>query len=217
MSEKPPPRHTPAHRSMQTPTAVVAPRSVSAQAGFTLVELMVVIVIVGVLVSLVRLNIDGIDQRKAMQVREMLILDLKKINREANDQARVYALQTQASSNVSPYQYRIVEYKAAKPLGQQDTRQPSSAQLASGGTQRWSELRQFQSRELPDRVSLQIAAQQQRFEGANNSDLLGENAPSLIWFGNGEAKPVTIQVYYGQTPVGAPIQVDYLGKIDAET
>lgn len=213
MSDKPPPAHL--------ATLKRRARSTSRQAGFTLIELMVVIVIVGVLVSLVRLNVDGIDQRKAMQVREMLILDLKKINREANDQARVYALQTQAISNVRPFQYRIVEYNVATAAQQGRTQSgnhsQSSGPVQSGQAPRWSDVRQFQTRELPDQVSLQVVAQQQRFEGANNTDLLGENAPTLIWFGNGEAKPVTIQVYYGQTPVGAPIQVDYLGKIDAET
>lgn len=219
MSAKPPPRQS-RSRDQRMPVAIGVrmPRSASSQAGFTLVELMVVIVIVGVLVSLVRLNIDGIDQRKAMQVREMLILDLKKINREANDQARVYALQTQASSNVSPFQYRVIEYTAARPLGSQPgVAQQRLAQQSSTQMQRWSNASQFQPRELPDQVSLRIEAQSQRFEAANNRDLLGENTPSLIWFGNGETKPVTIQVYYGQTPVGAPIQVDYLGKIDAQT
>ena len=41
--------------------------------GFTLIELMVVIVIMGILASLVMLNIGGVDQRKAMQAREFLI------------------------------------------------------------------------------------------------------------------------------------------------
>ena len=43
--------------------------------GFTLIEVMVVIVIVSIVASLIVLNIDGVDQRKAMQVREMLLLD----------------------------------------------------------------------------------------------------------------------------------------------
>ena len=80
------------------------------QTGFTLVEVMVVIVIMGILMSLVMLNIDGMDLRKAMQQRELLILDLKKINREANDQARVYALRVDQATNVHAFQYRVIEY-----------------------------------------------------------------------------------------------------------
>lgn len=69
--------------------------------GFTLIEVMVVIVIVSIVASLIVLNIDGLDQRKAMQVREMLLLDLKQINREANDQARIYAFDIQNVTDVS--------------------------------------------------------------------------------------------------------------------
>ena len=60
--------------------------------GFTLIELMVVIVIMAIMASLILTNINGIDQRKAMQAREVFILDLHQINREANDQARILAL-----------------------------------------------------------------------------------------------------------------------------
>jgi general secretion pathway protein G len=51
--------------------------SLRLQQGFTLIEIMVVIVIMTVMASLVVLNIGGIDQRKAMQARELFILDLK--------------------------------------------------------------------------------------------------------------------------------------------
>lgn len=45
--------------------------SSSAHYGFTLIELMVVIVIIGIMASLVVMNLNGIDQRKAMQAREV--------------------------------------------------------------------------------------------------------------------------------------------------
>ena len=51
--------------------------------GFTLIEVMVVIVIMSIMASLVVLNIGGVDQRKAMQTREVLLLDLQRILREA--------------------------------------------------------------------------------------------------------------------------------------
>ena len=50
---------------------------------------------------------------------------------------------------------------------------------------------------------------------ARNDDLTQENAPKLIWLGNGEAKPVRIQFYYANEPVGAEIEIDHLGKINA--
>ena len=45
------------------------------QKGFTLIEVMVVIVIMTIMTSLVVLNIGGVDQKKAMQARELFLLD----------------------------------------------------------------------------------------------------------------------------------------------
>lgn len=177
--------------------------------GFTLVEVLVVIVIMSILMSLVTLNIGGMDMRKAMQQRELLVLDLRKINREANDQARVYALRTDAATDVHPFQYRIVEYVAP-----QNT--PAATSTALINTQdKWQVLKQFPVRELPEKVSFQVESQEQNYPMARNNDLLGEQAPKVIWFGNGEAKPVRIQMYYEQKAIGAPISIDYLGKVDA--
>ena len=69
-------------------------RFVNPRSGFTLIELMVVIVVIAILASLILLNISGVDQRKAMQAREFFILDLKKINKESVDQSRIFALLT---------------------------------------------------------------------------------------------------------------------------
>lgn len=182
------------------------------QAGFTLIEIMVVIVIVGILASLITLNMGGIDQRKALQSRELLVLDLKKINREANDQARIYALQTQAASNVAPFQYRLIEYQKQKmPTLTANQIIPEMASY------QWQDAPEFAVRQLPEQVSFVIEAQQAHYAENTQTDLLRPDAPTLIWFGNGEAKPVTIQVYYAQRPVGEPITIDYLGKVDAQS
>lgn len=176
--------------------------------GFTLIEVMVVIVIISIVASLIILNLDGIDYRKAMQARELLLLDLKQINRESNDQSRIYALNFQNATDVADAQYGILEYSAPKTNTESNTRVVERKP--------WTEVAEFQKRTLPDRISFQIQSEQHDFQNANNTELLGNNAPKLIWFGNGEAKPVTIQMYYDQKPVGDVIRVDYLGKVDAE-
>lgn len=182
------------------------------QAGFSLIELMVVIVIVGVLASMVVVSLDGMEQRKAMQVRDVLVMDLKKITREANDQARVYALQTQAATDVSPFRYAVVDYqpRATDALNRNTVAAAPTWQLAA----------QFAQRELPPQVSLHIEpsedARPQSYLATAPSALVGERAPKMVWFGNGETQAVTIQVYYAQTPIGAPVVVDYLGRIDAQ-
>lgn len=177
------------------------------QTGFTLVEVMVVIVIMGILMSLVMLNIDGMDVRKAMQQRELLVLDLKKINREANDQARVYALRIDPPTDVHAFQYRVIEYYKPQSV---DANTMSLTQADP-----WRELKQFPLRELPEKISFRVENQEHNYAQASNSELLGDRAPKIIWFGNGEAKPVQIQMYYANQAIGAPILIDYLGKVDA--
>ena len=81
--------------------------SLRLQQGFTLIEIMVVIVIMTVMASLVVLNIGGIDQRKAMQARELFILDIKRINKQSADQSKVFALNFQNATDVSPFTYNL--------------------------------------------------------------------------------------------------------------
>ena len=54
------------------------------------------------------------------------------------------------------------------------------------------------------------------FAKANNQDLLGGKAPQLIWFGNGEVKPVRIQFYYQQQAIGHALELDHLGKVNED-
>lgn len=169
--------------------------------GFTLIEVMVVIVIMSIMASLVVLNIGGVDQRKAMQAREVLLLDLQRILREANDQSRILALDVQAATDVSPFRYGIVEYRSPHqsepPLNQQ----------------KWQSYAEFKLRNLPEQVSLRIQSLEPGYSKAQNRDLTEANAPKLIWLGNGEVKPVRIQFYLEDREVGHPIEIDHLGKV----
>jgi prepilin-type N-terminal cleavage/methylation domain len=169
--------------------------------GFTLIEVMVVIVIMSIMASLVVLNIGGVDQRKAMQAREVLLLDLQRILREANDQSRILALDVQAATDVSPFRYGVVEYRALNPA------EPTLNQ------QKWQSYAEFNLRNLPEQVSFRIQSLEQRYNNAQNRDLTEANAPKLIWLGNGEVKPVRIQFYLEDRVVGNPIEIDHLGKV----
>lgn len=179
------------------------------QSGFTLIELMVVIVIIAVVASLVVFNVEGVDQRKAMQAREVLMLDLKQIQRESSDQGRIYALKISPATDVSDFKYALVEYHDKTV----DLANPSKRMA---NEKKWTEVQDFSVRTLPSRVSFNITAQEHQFNNATNTDLIGRNAPDLIWLGNGETKPVAIQMYYDQKPVGELIRLDYLGQVSDE-
>lgn len=173
------------------------------QKAFTLIEIMVVIVIMTIMASLVVLNIGGVDQRRAMQAREMFILDLKKINKEATDQAKVFALNTQNATDVAPFSYNLFEYH------------DQSREQIQQADRTWQLYKEFKTRQLPDRVSFSIQSlDTATYNKAKNEDLLGGKAPQLIWFGNGEVKPVRIQFYYEQQPIGHELELDHLGKVD---
>lgn len=175
------------------------------QQAFTLIEIMVVIVIMTIMASLVVLNIGGVDQRRAMQAREMFILDLKKINKEATDQAKVLALKTQNATDVAPFSYNLFEYH------------DQSLEQIQQANRTWQPYPEFKPRQLPDQVSFSIQSLDgENYSKAKNEDLLGGKSPQLIWFGNGEAKPVRIQFYYEQQPIGHELELDHLGKINEQ-
>ncbi|MEN3980052.1 type II secretion system protein [Acinetobacter sp. CWB-B33] len=175
----------------------------SSMRGFTLVELMVVIVIMGIMASLVMMNIGGTDQRKAMQAREVFLMDVQKILRESNDQSRILALNAQAATDVAAFQYDVREY-----LPKQNT------ESLLNQNNNWQNYKDFPMRLLPEHVTFSIQPLERRYENANNSELLNQNAPKLIWLGNGEVKPVRIQFYFEERPVGNEIEIDHLGKIN---
>ena len=180
--------------------------SPSSVRGFTLVELMVVIVIMGIMASLVLLNIGGTDQRKAMQAREVFVMDLKRILRDANDQALILALQQNAGTDVNTQSYAVQEY-----LPEQKRVENSILNQNN----KWQNYKDFETRVLPENVSFTIQPLDQQYENANNDDLLNTNAPKLIWLGNGEVKPVRIQFYFEERPIGNEIEIDHLGKVNA--
>lgn len=182
---------------------IASPSSVR---GFTLVELMVVIVIMGIMASLVLLNIGGTDQRKAMQAREVFVMDLKRILRDANDQALILALQQNAGTDVNTQSYAVQEY-----LPEQKRVENSILNQNN----KWQNYKDFETRVLPENVSFTIQPLDQQYENANNDDLLNTNAPKLIWLGNGEVKPVRIQFYFEERPIGNEIEIDHLGKVNA--
>ena len=168
--------------------------------GFTLIELMVVIVIMGIMASLILTNLNSVGRREAMQAREVLLMDLQIINQQANDQARILALQPLAATDVASFRYQLVEY-------QQGTTNIDASQ-------KWQQFPDFKTRSLPDRVSFQIEPLDDLPQNISQPDLMGTDTPQLIWFGNGEAKPVRIQFYFEQKALGAEIEIDHLGKVN---
>ena len=190
------------------------------QQGFTLIEVMLVIVIMAVMASLIVMNVQGVDQRKVMQARELLVLNLKKIRLESADQGRILGLLIQPATDIAPAQYEVVEYRPQANSDNSNQSKLNQSQFnpnqprGARDQYRWQLATDFDSQTLPEQSSVQI----QSLDHQLNLDALKQNdaLPQIIWLGNGEAVPVRIQLYLQQQQVGDAIVLNRLGAVSDE-
>lgn len=187
---------------------MVKPQSSIRQHGFTLIEVMLVIVIMAVMASLIVMNVQGIDQRKVMQAREMLILDLQKIRLEAVDQGRVLGLVFLPATDVAPAAYQVLEY-VAKPS--EDERQQFE-EMYTPKEYVWRIAEDFKIKNLPEQSALEIKMLDQT-QALERLELAQGKRPELIWLGTGEVLPARLQLFLQQHPIGDAIELNRLGLL----
>lgn len=187
---------------------MVKPQSSIRQHGFTLIEVMLVIVIMAVMASLIVMNVQGIDQRKVMQAREMLILDLQKIRLEAVDQGRVLGLVFLPATDVAPAAYQVLEY-VAKPS--EDERQQFE-EIYKPKEYVWRIAEDFKIKNLPEQSALEIKMLDQT-QALERLELAQGKRPELIWLGTGEVLPARLQLFLQQHPIGDAIELNRLGLL----
>ena len=185
------------------------PHFYTQQDGFTLIEVMLVIVIMAVMAGLVVMNLDGIEHRKALQAREILIMDLQKIRLESIDQGRILGLVPLMASDVAPSGYQVVEY--VKQSVKQNTN--TSLMLSPPSQYVWQPANDFKMQTLPADSYLTI----QMLDHGLSLDALKtqqqQNLPAIIWLGNGETLPARLQLFVQQQAVGDAVDVNRLGTI----
>lgn len=187
---------------------MVKPQSSIRQHGFTLIEVMLVIVIMAVMASLIVMNVQGIEQRKVMQAREMLILDLQKIRLEAVDQGRVLGLVFLPATDVAPAAYQVLEY-VAKPS--EDERQQFE-EIYTPKEYVWRIAEDFKIKNLPEQSALEIKMLDQT-QALERLELAQGKRPELIWLGTGEVLPARLQLFLQQHPIGDAIELNRLGLL----
>lgn len=187
---------------------MVKPQSSVRQHGFTLIEVMLVIVIMAVMASLIVMNVQGIDQRKVMQAREMLILDLQKIRLEAVDQGRVLGLVFLPATDVAPAAYQVLEY-VVKPS--EDERQQFE-EMYTPKEYVWRIAEDFKIKNLPEQSALEIKMLDQT-QALERLELAQGKRPELIWLGTGEVLPARLQLFLQQHPIGDAIELNRLGLL----
>lgn len=189
------------------------------QQGFTLIEVMVVIVIMGIVVSLIVINIQGVDQRRTMQVKDQFALELQKIARESVDQAKVLGLKVYPATDVRDAQYEVFELATVQDVTLQN---PLLAAMPSQARYTWQPSPLFRKGELPAHVNIVIEQAQQTGHSSHQFNLRAASTQlplqemQMLWLGNGEVQASTIHFYYAQQSIGSPLHVDYLGRVQDE-
>ena len=190
------------------------------QRGFTLIEVMVVIVIMGIVISLMVMNIQGIDHRRTLQFKEQFAWELQRIGRESVDQGKILGLKLYPATDVSSARYQVLELKPRQ-IDANDPAQRYAFSNEQAARYEWSESALFPMVNLPDQVSINIEAnrfdqidRQQAWQDADRVIPLQDI--SMIWLGNGETRPSQVRFYYQQQALGTPLQVDYLGQVHEE-
>lgn len=194
----------------------VKSRNRQKQHGFTLIEVMLVIVIMSIFAALVVVSVSGVEQRKLMQQRDQLINDLNVVRLESSDQARVYALMTTSATATAPAGYFFAEYQLSEQADPTTlSTQPQNAARANNATQKplWQPVDGFKARTLEEGAMLQIRSMDNSPQVSGPEGLLGRQSPDLIWFGNGEVKPARLQIIFNNQPIGNPIYINTTGMV----
>lgn len=194
----------------------VKSRNRQKQRGFTLIEVMLVIVIMSIFAALVVVSVSGVEQRKLMQQRDQLINDLNVVRLESSDQARVYALMTTSATATAPAGYFFAEYQLPEQADPATlSTQPQNAARANNATQKpvWQPVDGFKARTLEEGAMLQIRSMDNSPQVSGPEGLLGRQSPDLIWFGNGEVKPARLQIIFNNQPIGNPIYINTTGMV----
>jgi general secretion pathway protein G len=175
-------------------------RSLPIQSGFTLIEVMLVVVIAAIFAAMIGLSIGGSETRRVFQEREELMGSIAEISLESQDQSRMLGLISLDKTATDPARYVVVEYDPT----------------ATDKNKKWKPSPDFKVHALPSNVELTVSPLQSNTQNPSahlNDITSGELSPKLIWFGNGEATPVRLQLLQEGQNVGDAVEITSLGKV----
>ena len=176
-------------------------KSLKKQQGFTLIEVMLVVLIAGIFAAMVSLSVGGSDTRKVLQEREQLVDSIAVIRLESQDQSRMLGLLVLDQTATDPARYIVMQFD------------PTEANK----DKRWKPAEGFKMHSLQTGVVLDVTPLQDNTRQTPSAKLNDITAsllsPKLIWFGNGEATAVRLQLLQDAQPVGDAVEVTSLGRV----
>jgi len=164
----------------------------AAAQGFTLLELLVVIIIVGVMVSAVSLTVGGGETRKLSDEAQRITALIDIASQEAILNGREMAMQLATDG----YQFLIFDEESQE------------WQPIEGDTLR--------PRQMPEGIELSILVEGQEQKEDQQKSIFGEPQPSRIWIlSSGEMSPFSLTLRMLDGP-SYELTGDMLGKLNLE-
>lgn len=201
------------------------------QTGFTLVEIVVVVVILSIFAGMMSLSVGSSESRKNRAFYEHLIDSLSYVRLLSAERMQPMGLSLQADKQgqVSPVIVALsnpyITYQnAPTTLSSKDSTPKNAMELSAdltsmsaaadkAPTPSWEIEPEVSLPELPAGVSLSVQsldAGKQTTAGQTQALqpwFTGQNVPQVLWFGTGQATPVTIEVRHNSRLVGEVITI----------
>lgn len=180
------------------------------QTGFTLVEVMVVIVILAVFAGMMSLSVGSSESRQHLAFYEHLKDNLTYIRLLSAEDMKPYGLAIRLANQDQPTQLVVVKLENPKPTDQQN-QSPA-----------WQVEQRIPALDVPNHVQVDIQPLENMVVESMPNYLVGNQAPPLVWFGTGEATSVQITVQKKLSnsetmhPVADPIIINTAGNIAKE-
>lgn len=181
------------------------------QKGFTLVEIMVVVVILSVFAGMMTFSVGGSESQKNMAFYEHLQSNINYVRLLSSEQMQPYGLAIKLAKADEPSQIMVVKLDNAFHENEQESKnQPA-----------WQLEKQISPLDIPQNIELNISPLDNYVtEIEMPTYLVGQQAPPVVWFGTGEATPVRIILHKKNAndstlyPIGEPIVINGVGAIE---
>ncbi|WP_019518692.1 prepilin-type N-terminal cleavage/methylation domain-containing protein [Faucicola boevrei] len=201
------------------------------QQGFTLVEVMVVIVILSVFAGMMTLSVGSSENRKNLAFYEHLQSNMNYVRLLSAEQMQPYGVAIRLAKDDNPTQLVVVKLENAfgnHNIGQNPSQNVSqnvsqaTLQNTEKNTPTWVLEKSISPLDVPTGVRVDIQPLDRVLQDSQflPSYLQGNDAPPIVWFGTGEATAVQIQVQKQNSnddkiyPIASPIIINGSGAIE---
>lgn len=198
------------------------------QSGFTLVEIMVVVVVLSIFAGMMSLSVGSSESRKNLAFYEHLVDSLQYVRLLSAErmQPMGLALKANKQGQLSPVivslsdPYHSYQQSASASDNGKNAMELTAMSADKQNTQpSWQVDPSVTLPAIPDKVTITINALDGQGGGGMSVPrqlqpwFVGQDVPQVMWFGTGEATPVTIEIDHEARPVGEVIIIQPNGRV----